>query len=184
MGLAKQVISQTERRVLKGEKVPPEDKVVSIFEPHTDIIVKDRRDTYFGHKIALTGGASGLFTDLVVLEGNPADSTLAVDMATRQKEIYNRLPLKITYDGGFASAANLTEIKELGIQDVAFSKKRGLAGTNVFPQYPSDSQGHVIQHVLFLLQSSPESLSRHHSGILFPRHPGISRSNKSLCYQL
>jgi IS5 family transposase len=126
IALSRKVMSQTERRVLKGEKVPPEDKVVSIFEPHTDIIVKDRRETYFGHKIALSGGKSGLFTDLVVLEGNPADARLAVEMASRQKKIYNRALQQITYDGGFASKANLVEIKELGIKDVAFSKKRGL----------------------------------------------------------
>jgi IS5 family transposase len=129
--LSKKVISQTERRVLKGEKVPPEDKIVSIFEPHTDIIVKDRRDTYFGHKIALSGGESGLLTDLVILDGNPADSTLALDMASRQKEIYQRAPLQIAYDGGFASRPNLETIKELGIKNVSFSKKRGLKITDM-----------------------------------------------------
>jgi IS5 family transposase len=40
--LARQVISQTYRRVLKGEKVSAAEKIVSIFEHHTDIIVKDR----------------------------------------------------------------------------------------------------------------------------------------------
>jgi hypothetical protein len=30
------VIDQTERRVLRGEKVPATEKIVSIFEPHTD----------------------------------------------------------------------------------------------------------------------------------------------------
>ena len=43
-----------------NEKVPAAEKVVSIFELHTDVIVKDRRDTYYGHKIAISGGASGL----------------------------------------------------------------------------------------------------------------------------
>jgi len=129
--LAQQVISQTERRVLKGEKVPSEDKIVSIFEPHTDIIVKDRRETYFGHKIALTGGESGMLTDLVVLDGNPADSTLALNMALRQKEIYQRAPLQMAYDGGFASKLNVDSIKESGVKDVSFSKKRGLEITDM-----------------------------------------------------
>jgi IS5 family transposase len=44
--LAEKVIDQTVRRVMRGEKVDAADKVVSIFEPHTDIIVKDRRDTH------------------------------------------------------------------------------------------------------------------------------------------
>jgi IS5 family transposase len=41
--LTKQVIWQTERRVMLGESLPPSQKIVSIFEPHTDIIKKDRR---------------------------------------------------------------------------------------------------------------------------------------------
>ena len=69
ISLAQKVISQTMRRVFQGESVPSSEKVVSIFEPHTDIIVKDRRETYYGHKIVVTGGESGLLTDLVVQEG-------------------------------------------------------------------------------------------------------------------
>jgi IS5 family transposase len=106
--------------------VPAEEKVVSIFEPHTNIIIKDRRDTYYGHKVVLAGGASGLFTDLVVKEGNPADSTLAVGMIARQKEIYGRAPLKAAFDGGFASRNNLEDIKQMGVRDVTFRRKRGL----------------------------------------------------------
>jgi IS5 family transposase len=124
--LAQRVIEQTERRVIWGEKLKPEDKLVSIFEPHTDIIVKDRRDTYYGHKLAITGGASGLLTDLVIEEGNPADSTIAEKMITRQKDIYGRVPRQAAFDGGFASKPNLENIKEQGVKDVAFSKKRGL----------------------------------------------------------
>ncbi len=126
ISLAEQIISQTERRVLHAEKVPVAEKVVSIFEPHTDIIVKDRRDTYYGHKITLTGGASGLFTDLVVEQGNPTDSTLAAIMIERQNDIYGRVPRQAAFDGGFASQLNLAEIKEMGVKDVSFHKKRGL----------------------------------------------------------
>ena len=50
-GLTDRIIEQAERRVIKGETVPASEKVVSIFEEHTDIIVKDRRDTFYGHKI-------------------------------------------------------------------------------------------------------------------------------------
>ncbi len=124
--LARQVIEQTERRVLGGEKLKPEEKLVSIFEPHTDIIVKDRRDTYYGHKLAITRGASGLLTDLVIEDGNPADSSIAKRMIARQKDIYGRVPRQAAFDGGFASKKNLASIKTLGVKDVMFSKKRGL----------------------------------------------------------
>ncbi len=129
--LTGQVIDQTRRRVLLGEKVPCSQKVVSIFETHTDIIVKDRRETFYGHKICLTGGASNLILDCCILEGNPADSTLAISMLDRQKEIYGQYPIKACYDGGFASKTNLEEAKSRKIKDVCFAKKRGLKETDM-----------------------------------------------------
>jgi len=125
--LGRQVVDQTRRRVLEGEKVPVADKVVSIFEPHTDIIVKDRRETLYGHKLCLTTGKSGLITDCIILDGNPADSTLAVEAIERQVDIYGRPPRQASFDGGFASKDNLAVIKgELGVEDVVFAKGRGL----------------------------------------------------------
>src|ERR1017187_3418177 len=126
VNLTLRVIDQTERRIFKGETVPSNEKVVSIFETHTDIIVKKRRETEFGHKICLTTGASSLILDCVVLEGNPADSDLARKMIDRQIEIYERPPRQAAFDGAFASAPTLEEIKEQGVKDVMFSKKRGL----------------------------------------------------------
>lgn len=125
--LVRQVICQTTRRVIHGESVPADEKLVSLFEPHTDIIKKDRRDTYYGHKVCLTGGASNLILDCQVLSGNPADATLTRTMLERQKEIFGRPPLKVALDGGFASKENLHTAKEMGIKDVCFSKGRGLA---------------------------------------------------------
>ena len=124
--LAKRVIDQAERRVLAGQKVPASEKIVSIFEDHTDVIVKDRRETYYGHKVFLTTGKSGLFLDCVITAGNPADSSLAVEMIERQGRLYERPPRQAAFDGGFASKDNLRDIKLLGVSDVAFSKKRGL----------------------------------------------------------
>jgi len=124
--LARKVIDQTRRRVIGGETLPPSDKIVSIFEEHTDIIRKDHRDTYYGHKVCLTTGGSGLITDCQVLDGNPADSTLATQVIDRQIEILGKVPRQMAYDGGFTSRANLEAIKAKGVQDVAFSKARNL----------------------------------------------------------
>jgi len=124
--LAEQVYDQTYRRIIHDESVPAHQKVVSIFEEHTDIIVKDRRDTHYGHKICLTGGPSNLILDCVVLEGNPADTELVEQMLDRQKQLYGRYPLKVALDGGFASKHNLIKAKERKIKDVCFAKKRGL----------------------------------------------------------
>jgi IS5 family transposase len=124
--LAEKVIDQTTRRVIHGESVPASEKIVSIFEPHTDIIVKDRRETYYGHKICLSGGQSNLITDCVILDGNPADTDLTGKMLDRHKEIYGHYPVKAALDGGFASKENLKSAKGKGIKDVCFAKKRGL----------------------------------------------------------
>jgi len=124
--LALGVMDQTEKRVLHGLSVPAAQKVVSIFEPHTDVLVKDRRDTFYGHKIYLSGGGSNLICDCVIEDGNPADSQLVEKMLNRHNEIYGQYPLKVAFDGGFASKENLKTAKGMKIKDICFSKKRGL----------------------------------------------------------
>jgi IS5 family transposase len=125
--LANRVLDQTRRRVFDEESVPAAQKVVSIFEPHTDIIRKDRRETLYGHKVFLTGGASGLIIDCFVERGNPGDSTKAVKLAERAIKVLGKTPEQIVLDGGFSSRDNLQDMKGLGIRDVAFSKAPGLS---------------------------------------------------------
>jgi len=118
--LGRRIVDQTQRRVLAEEGVPSSEKLVSIFEPHTDIIVKDRRGVEYGHKICLTAGLSSLVFDCIILEGNPADSTLARGMIERHREILGEAPEQAAFDGGFASKANVNDLKKLGVKDVAF----------------------------------------------------------------
>ena len=126
MDLVERVLSQTKRRVLEGIKVPTEEKVVSLFEDHSDIIVKGQRDITYGHKVTLAAGKSGMILDLVIEDGNPADSKCATTMIQRQIEIYTRRPQQCAFDGGYASKPNLKAIKNLGVKAVMFHKKRGL----------------------------------------------------------
>lgn len=122
-----QVIDQTTRRVLHDEAVPAAEKLVSLFEAHTDVLVKDRRATYYGHKIFLTTGDSGLILDCAIPKGNPADVTWTVPLVRRQDRLFGRVPRQVTLDGAFASKDNLADTKALGVEDVCFAKKRGLA---------------------------------------------------------
>ena len=124
--LAVRVIDQAVRRVIKGEKVEASEKVVSVFEPHTDIIVKDRRDTQYGHKLNLTTGLRGMVLDVVVEDGNPADSSRLLPMIKRIGECYGKLPRQVAADAGYASADNVSEAKALGIKAVGLPKKRGM----------------------------------------------------------
>ncbi|MCL2649332.1 MAG: ISNCY family transposase [Phycisphaerales bacterium] len=121
--LVRRVIDQCERRVFNGEKVPARDKLVSLFEYHADIIIKGSRGVEFGHKINITSTPSNLITDLVIEAGNPADSERLMPMLKRHTEQFGSPPKQVACDGGYASARNLADAKELGVKDMAFHKK-------------------------------------------------------------
>ena len=123
---ARRVIDQAQRRVLQGETVPAQEKIVSIFETHTDIIRKDARETYYGHKVCLTASRSCLILDAKILEGNPPDSSLPVTMIRRLSENLGESPKQAVFDGGFSSKANLAAVKAEGVEDAVFAKGPGL----------------------------------------------------------
>ena len=126
LDLMGRVIQQTQRRVILGQKVPATEKIVSIFEEHTDIIEKGSRESLFGHKLYLTVGKSSLILDAVLMNGNPADSQQVKPLLQHQCRQYGRYPRQASFDGGFASSDNLKWAKNQGVQDVAFAKKCGL----------------------------------------------------------
>ena len=120
LGILGKVIDQTDRRVFKNEKVPAAEKIVSFFEDHTDIIVKGKRDTEYGHKVFLAGGSSTMILGCLIVPGNPADTDQYQSLLEQHKEWYGRMPRQVSADGGFAS-------KENHIKDAVFAKKRGLS---------------------------------------------------------
>ncbi len=111
--------------------MPAREKLFSLFEEHTDIVVKGAREIQYGHKLNLSGGQSGLILDAVIEEGNPADAERFLPMLDRHIERYGRAPRQAAADGGYASVANLREAKEKGVKDVAFHKKRGMSVTDM-----------------------------------------------------
>jgi IS5 family transposase len=125
--LGRRVLDQTGRRVFAGESVPSQEKIVSIFEPHTDILVKGRPQIDYGHKICLTTGTSSMVLDCMILNGNPADKNLTTEMIRRHRTIYDEVPSRAAFDGAFASRANVEELKAMGVDDVVFSKRCGLS---------------------------------------------------------
>jgi IS5 family transposase len=124
--LVERIIRQSERRVLAGEPVPAGEKLVSLFEPHADIIVKGSRAPKYGHKLNLTTGRSGMILDLVIEAGNPADSDRLLPMLERHTTLYGQAPRQAAADGGFATRGNLATAKAWGVCDMAFHKKAGL----------------------------------------------------------
>lgn len=124
--LVERVLVQSQRRALAGQAVPAGEKLVSLFEPDADIIVKGGRDVQYGHKLNLVTGHSGLILDVVVEAGNPADTERFLPMLDRHIARCGTPPRQLAADGGYASKDNLTAAKARGVRDVAFHKKRGL----------------------------------------------------------
>ena len=120
--IMKQVYDISFRKEIKGEKVSSSEKIFSIFERHTDIIVKGSRDIIFGHKINLTSGKSNLVLDCYMERGNPSDAKLYSPTLDRVIENYDKIPRDIAVDGGFASKANIEHSVERGLVNVVFNK--------------------------------------------------------------
>ena len=125
--LTLKVIRQTERRVIQKEPVHSSEKIVSLFESHTDIIVKGFRDVQYGHKINLSSESQGFITHLSIEDGNPADVDLFMPVLEFHQLKFNQLPCATVADGGYASQANVTQGRALGIKRVVFHKPVGLS---------------------------------------------------------
>lgn len=110
---------------IEGNKVPNDKKLFSIYELHTDIIVKGQREVQFGHKVSLATGASNLILDCQVLKGNPADKTLYQGVIQRLVEGYGTVPRDSAADGGYATLDNLNFAKKLNIKNIVFNKVVG-----------------------------------------------------------
>jgi IS5 family transposase len=119
------VYRMAERKEILKEKVPVDEKIFSIYEQHTDIIVKGQREVQFGHKVNIGSGKSNLILTCEILKGNPKDSELYQGSITKLIEDYGRVPGSSTADGGFASIENIEYSKQAGIINIVFNKIRG-----------------------------------------------------------
>jgi transposase, IS5 family len=109
VGLCRRVIHQTRERVLKGRSLSAQEKLYSIFQPHTDVIVrgKERKPVEFGHKLMLAETASGLITEHHVLDGNPTDEGQLPSSLRHHLALFDAPPKVFAADRGFYSQANL-----------------------------------------------------------------------------
>ena len=121
---AQQVLDQTVRRVFGGENVPPAEKLVSIFEPHTDIIRrgKPNKDTEFGHKVWLGEVEGGFIAQYEVLDGNPNDDSQWQPTLDKHIQLFSRPPRQASADRGVHSAGNETYATQLGVKRIILPK--------------------------------------------------------------
>jgi len=121
------VVDQTQRRIFNGESVPASQKVVSLFEAHTDIIVKGSRGVVYGHKVNLSSDASGFITYFAIEDGNPSDADRFLPIIRGHVNTFGEVPASTVSDGCYASLDNVHEGRALGVKRVVFHKKRGLS---------------------------------------------------------
>jgi len=117
---AQQVVAQTVRRVLHQEKVPASEKIVSIFEPHTDIIRRNKahKPTEYGHKVWLDEVDGAIVTRWKVLEGNPNDDRQWLPGLDHHIERFGKPPRQASGDRGVHSPVNERQAQERGVQHV------------------------------------------------------------------
>jgi IS5 family transposase len=119
-----QVIHQTVRRVFAGESVPAQEKLVSLFEPHTDIFRRQKpgKETEFGHKVWLDEVEGVIVTRGEILSGNPADERQwqpAIDHHIHQLD---RPPKQASADRGLYSPDNETYAAQQGVKHIILPK--------------------------------------------------------------
>jgi transposase, IS5 family len=121
---AQQVVIQTVRRVLQQEKVPASEKIVSIFEAHTDIIRRNKahKPTEYGHKIWLDEVDGGILTRWNVLSGNPNDDQQWLPSLDHHIQRFGKAPWQASADRGVHSAENESQAQERGVQRVILPK--------------------------------------------------------------
>jgi IS5 family transposase len=123
--LLRQVYGMTYQKEILKESVANDKKIFSIYERHTDIIMKGSREAVFGHKINMVTGKSNLILDGEVLGGNPNDTTLFQPTIDRVISNYETVPRDIATDGGFASKENVAHCEKKGIINIVFNKVVG-----------------------------------------------------------
>lgn len=128
----KRVVSQARRAQLQGEKVPTAERVFSIFEPHTELIMRGRRGkpVEFGHKVLLCQTREKFITDYEVYERQQADCALTEPVIQRHKKLFGRRPEVLAGDKGFCPDAEEYAELEKQVGTLAIPRRmRDLADT-------------------------------------------------------
>ena len=125
VGLVRRVVAQTRARVLRGDTHYP-DKVLSVFEPHTEAIRKGKatKPTEFGKLVKIQEAEAQFITDYTVCATRVPDQTLWEPSLVRHAQLFGRPPRLAVADGGFASRANEQAARDHGVRHVVLPRQR------------------------------------------------------------
>jgi transposase, IS5 family len=121
----KQVVAQARRSQFEGETVPAAERVFSIFEPHTELIKRGRREkpVEFGHAMLLCQTPEKFITDYEVFEKRPADCTLTGQVIERHEKLFGRRPEVLAADKGFCPDAEAYAALEKQVGTLAIPRR-------------------------------------------------------------
>jgi IS5 family transposase len=116
-----QVLAQTERRILHGEAVPAGDKILSLFEPHTQIIVRHKagKPVEFGRKVWLEEVEGGIVSGWRLLDMPGQDAPYLVPSLEAHRARFGKPPRRVAADRGVFSRTNEAQARQAGVQHVA-----------------------------------------------------------------
>jgi transposase, IS5 family len=122
--LVERVVAQTRARLLGGDTHVP-DKVLSVFEPHTETIRKGKisKPNEFGNVVTIQEAEHQIITAYEVHAGRPADVTLWTPALDRHQAIFRRAPYLAAGDRGFSSAANEQAATDRGVRRVILPRR-------------------------------------------------------------
>jgi len=124
-GRVKRVIKQTRARVIDGNtKVT--GKLVSVFEPQTEIIRKGKasKPTEFGKMVKVQEAENQIVTGYEVYDERPADSALLVEAVELHEKVTGSIPRLVAADAGFYSQANEKTLEEMGVKNVSIPNRQ------------------------------------------------------------
>jgi len=123
--LAARIVDQADRRVLKGETVPPDEKLYSLFEAHTELIVRGKagKPIEFGHKILVAQTGEKFIHHYAVMEKRIEDKELLMPAVNAHKTLFGHYPEVLSTDKGFYESMQQIEGLEELIPVVSIAKK-------------------------------------------------------------
>ena len=112
-------------RVLRDQKVPTAQKVVSLSDESAAIIAKGGREPLLGYKPQIARSENGFVTAVVVPEGNAADSGQLRSIVDASLKRTGILPSVLSFDDGYTNGDDRTYYLGRGVAIVSFSGSKG-----------------------------------------------------------
>jgi transposase, IS5 family len=113
--LTAKVCGTARRRVLLGEAVPNEEKIFSIFEPHTELIKRGKQPDpiQYGHKVLVIEDAAGFICHYQVVANGVLDQDVLVPAMTRLQKRVGRKIERASFDRAFHTPENQEKLAAL-----------------------------------------------------------------------